>query len=90
MMVGGCIASQVEWEKFNIKWTRLLARAGVQAFHAKDFYAFEGEFKWFKENGERDWSCHNKFRDKLADIIVHHIDEAISFHINGLDKRKRC
>jgi hypothetical protein len=51
----------------------------VEAFHANDFYAFQGDFKWFTKDGERDWKRHGKFRDKLADIILEHVDKLIVF-----------
>jgi hypothetical protein len=51
----------------------------VSSFHAKDFYAFKGEFKWFDEKGNRDLKRHERFRDKLADIILEHADELIVF-----------
>lgn len=79
MFVGGCIATRAQWEKFTVKWNKALAAAGVTAFHAKDFYAFQGEFKWFTKDGERDLKRHGKFRDKLADIILEHADELIVF-----------
>jgi hypothetical protein len=79
MFVGGCVASAQQWEKFVPKWRKALDRVGVTAFHAKDFYAFQGEFKWFEQGSERDWKRHAKFRDKLADIILEHADELIVF-----------
>jgi hypothetical protein len=79
MFVGGCIAAQPQWEKLGRSWSKALAKAGVKAFHAKDFYAFQGEFKWVTSKGERDWKRHGKFRDRLADIILEHVDELIVF-----------
>ena len=50
-----------------------------RSFPCQGLYAFQGEFKWFNSDGERDLKRHGRFRDKLADIIVEHIDAAISF-----------
>ncbi len=78
MFVGGCIAPQREWDQFTGRWNEALALAGVTSFHATDFYAFQGQFKWIKD-GERDWQRHGEFRDKLADIILDHADELLTF-----------
>jgi hypothetical protein len=61
------------------KWRRALDRAGVTAFHAKDFYAFRNEFAWFDKKGKPDWKRHGRFRDGLADIILDHAEELIVF-----------
>jgi hypothetical protein len=51
----------------------------VAIFHAKDFYSFRKEFEWFTPEGERDWPRHAAFRDRLADIITKHVEEAVAF-----------
>lgn len=79
MFVGGCVATAPRWERFNPKWRLALDRAGVTTFHAKDFYALRNEFAWFNKKGEPDWNRHGRFRDKLADIILNHVDELIVF-----------
>jgi hypothetical protein len=79
MFVGGCIASQEQWEKFTRAWTKALGKAGVRVFHAREFYQFRGEFKWLTKSGKPDLRRHARFRDKLADIIVEHVDELIVF-----------
>jgi hypothetical protein len=79
MFVGGCVATANQWEKFTPRWSGALDRAGVDAFHAKDFYAFQGEFKWFDKDNKPDWKRHGKFRDKMADIILDHVEELIVF-----------
>jgi hypothetical protein len=79
MFVGGCVATAFQWEKFTPKWRRALDKAGVSAFHAKYFYSFQREFKWFDQNGNRDLKRHSRFRDKLADIILEHVEELIVF-----------
>jgi hypothetical protein len=79
MFVGGCVATAEHWQKFTPKWSRALVKAGVSAFHAKDFYSFQGEFKWFDRNNNRDLRRHDKFRDSLADLILNHVDELIVF-----------
>jgi hypothetical protein len=79
MFVGGCVATAPKWEKFTRKWRRALNSAGVTVFHAKEFYSFQGEFKWFDQKGAPDWKRHGDFRDKLADLILEHVDELIVF-----------
>jgi hypothetical protein len=79
MLLGGCIGSSEQWQKFTVKWMQTLKRAGVSAFHAKHFYPYQGEFKWFKPNGDPDEKRHNKFRDRLTDIILEYADELIAF-----------
>ena len=32
-----------------------------------------------QQKGEPDWNRHGRFRDKLADIILNHVDELIVF-----------
>jgi hypothetical protein len=79
MFVGGCVATAQRWEKFAPKWRQTLNRYGVSSFHAKDFYAFQREFKWLDKNGNRDLKRHARFRDRLTDIILDHVDELIVF-----------
>lgn len=79
MLVGGCIATAEQWDGFSIKWKNALAKSGISVFHAKDFYSFKGEFKWFTKDGERDWERHGSFRDELSDIIIEFVDELIAF-----------
>ena len=79
MIVGGCVATAQHWEQFIPCWRTALNQAAVGVFHAKDFYNFQGDFKWFDSNNEPDWKRHGDFRDKLADIILDHVDELIAF-----------
>jgi hypothetical protein len=79
MFVGGCVADQGQWEKFTPEWLTVLAGEGVKTFHAKDFYAFEGEFKWSTRESDRDLVRHGKFRDRLADTILEYADELTVF-----------
>ncbi|MGA3303825.1 MAG: hypothetical protein ABSC72_11130 [Methylovirgula sp.] len=78
MLVGGCIAPAEQWEAFSDKWKKALADEGIGTFHATDFYAFRREFSWFKD-GEKDLARHSAFRDRLSDIIIEHVDGAITF-----------
>jgi hypothetical protein len=78
MLVGGCIAPAKQWEAFSAEWKKALSDEGIETFHATDFYAFRREFSWFKD-GERDLPRHAAFRDRLADIIIEHVDGAITF-----------
>jgi hypothetical protein len=79
MIVGGCIAPLGKWETFSRKWRKALDDAEVTAFHGRTFYTFNDEFRWFKRNGQKDLRRHNRFRDKLADLIVEYADELIAF-----------
>lgn len=78
MIVGGCIASADQWDAFSDKWKKALADEGIDTFHATDFYAFRRKFCWYKD-GERDFARHSSFRDRLSDIIIEHVDSAITF-----------
>lgn len=78
MIVGGCIATLKQWNAFSEEWQKALSDEGAKVFHATDFYAFRREFSWFKD-GERDFARHAAFRDRLAEIIVEHVDGAVTF-----------
>jgi hypothetical protein len=43
--VGGYLGHLDQWDRFEDQWGRVLRQAGVQAFHATDFYNRRGEFK---------------------------------------------
>jgi hypothetical protein len=88
LIVGGCFSSQRNWDAFSVAWTDALQKQGVERFHAKDFYGYRGEFKWFDHNGEPDAKRHGDFRDQLADIILEHIEQGIAF-VNPARKVKR-
>lgn len=79
LLVGGCVADQASWEKFGREWTKALKKEHVAAFHANDFYSFKKPFDWYIKDGQRDYERHNAFSYKLADIISHHVDEAVAF-----------
>jgi hypothetical protein len=79
MFVGGCVADGQQWEEFKVDWRGALADEGVKAFHARDFYAFKGDFNWLTTNGEHDLVRHGNFRDKLADIILEYTEELLVF-----------
>jgi hypothetical protein len=79
LIVGGCVSSLDKWKAFEPAWQQALADEKVSAFHAKDFYNFRKEFEWFAAEGEKDWPRHAAFRDRLADIITTHVEEAVAF-----------
>ena len=79
LLVGGCVSSIDKWKAFETDWRKALADENITGFHAKDFYQFRKEFEWFTPNDEKDWPRHEAFRDRLADIIIEHVEEAISF-----------
>lgn len=78
LLVGGCVSSEAKWRKLEVQWKKALKAERVTTFHAKDFYAFKREFEWYQD-GKRDYARHEAFRDRLADIIAEHTDEAIAF-----------
>jgi hypothetical protein len=79
LIVGGCVSSLEKWKAFEPEWRRALDDEKVGEFHAKDFYSFRREFEWFTPEGEKDWPRHAALRDRLADIITEHVEEAIAF-----------
>jgi hypothetical protein len=79
LLVGGCVATQADWEIFSRAWAKALKKERVGVFHATDFYQFRKPFDWFTKDGEPDYGRHNAFSNELADIISHHVDEATAF-----------
>ena len=79
LLVGGCIASPKSWERFSQEWAQALHDEEIKVFHAADFYAFQKPFNWYTRDGERDYDRHNAFSNRLADLIIHHVDEAVAF-----------
>jgi hypothetical protein len=79
LIVGGCVGSLEKWKEFEPKWRQALKDENVNTFHAKDFYAFRREFEWYTPEGEKNWERHSAFRDRLADLITEHVDEALAF-----------
>ena len=82
MILGGCVVKAEQWERFVPKWRQALQEENVGMFHAKNFYHFRDEFKWFDKNNERDVARHDRFNDKLADIILEHVDELMAFTLD--------
>jgi hypothetical protein len=78
LIVGGCVSSLEKWKAFEPAWRQALGDEKISAFHANDFYAFKKEFEWYID-GQKDWARHAAFRDRLADIIIDHVDEALAF-----------
>ena len=79
LLVGGCVSSLEKWKAFEPEWRKAMEDAGAETFHAKDFYAFRKQFEWYKPDGEKDWQRHATLRDRLADLIIEYIDEALAF-----------
>jgi len=79
LLVGGCVSSLEKWKAFEQEWCQALEQEGIGAFHATDFYGFKQEFEWFTPEGGKDWPRHEAFRDRLADIIIEYVEEALSF-----------
>lgn len=51
---------------------------GSHVSTAASFISF-AEFEWYTPAGEKDYPRHEAFRDRLADIIIENVDEAIAF-----------
>jgi hypothetical protein len=79
LLIGGCVSSLEKWKAFEPQWRQALDAEKISVFHAKDFYSFKREFEWFTPAGEKDWPRHSAFRDRLADIITEHVEEALVF-----------
>lgn len=79
LLVGGCVSSLEKWKDFEAEWRNALADENVSVFHSTDFYSFKKEFEWYTPDREKDWGRHAAFRDRLADIIIEYVEEAISF-----------
>lgn len=79
LVLGGGVSSLEKWKALEDKWREALSDEGVSSFHAKDFYSFRREFEWYLPSGEKDFARHEALRDRLADIIIEHVDEAIAF-----------
>lgn len=90
LLVGGCVSSLEKWKAFEPKWREALDNENVTTFHAKEFYAFRKQFEWYTPDGEKDWPRHAALRDRLADLIVEHVDEAMAFtaavSVSGTEK----
>jgi hypothetical protein len=79
LLIGGCVSSREKWEELESKWSEALREEKVEWFHAKDFYAFQRQFEWYTPDQKKDFSRHEAFRDRLADIITEYVEEAVAF-----------
>jgi hypothetical protein len=79
LLVGGCVSSLEKWKAFEAEWRRALDDEGIGVFHATDFYGFKKQFEWYTPEGEKDFARHEVFRDRLADIIIEQVEEALAF-----------
>jgi hypothetical protein len=79
LLVGGGVSTLEKWKALEDKWRQALSDEGVSCFHAREFYNFRKEFEWYTSEGEKDFQRHAAFRDRLADIIIEYVDEAIAF-----------
>ena len=78
MIVGGCRASEAQWRAFSIAWRKALDEEGVATFHGKNFFSYNDEFRWYR-NGAKDEERHARFRDKLVQIILDHVEEIVGY-----------
>lgn len=54
--VGGYLGHEDQWERFEDQWSLALRQAGVQTFHATDFYNRRGEFKGWSDEKQKKFS----------------------------------
>jgi hypothetical protein len=76
--VGGYVAHISQWEKFEEEWRPRLRQAGVDVFHATDFYNAHGEFKgWDYKKQIKFAKLFTAIAEKQTEIgIAHAIDVA--------------
>jgi hypothetical protein len=79
LLIGGCVSSLDKWNAFERKWRKALEDEKVSTFHSADFYQFKKQFEWYTPKGEKDFARHEAFRDRLADLIIEYVDEALVF-----------
>jgi len=79
LLIAGGVSTLDKWKPLEEKWRQALSDEGVSCFHGSEFYHFRREFAWYTPQGEKDYPRHAAFRDRLADIIIEHVDEAIAF-----------
>ncbi len=66
-VMGGCIATAQQWEKFEIQWDAACREAGIKAFHPTDFFARKVEpFKSWPNK------THAEFARRFAAIAETH------------------
>jgi hypothetical protein len=53
LTIGGWIASGEEWTRFSKEWRSVLERAGISAFHMRDFAHSKGDFRDWTEEKRR-------------------------------------
>jgi len=78
--VGGFIAPIKLWERFEPEWAAALKLAKVPAFHATDFFNFQGDFKGW----DKDLKKHARFARRFAAIADKHTSACMARGI-GLD-----
>lgn len=68
-VVGGFLASEAQWKSFEHEWQCALDAAKVIAYHATEFFSFQGEFAgWDKP----DLKKHIRFAKRFASIAGRH------------------
>lgn len=82
LLVGGCVSTLDKWKAFEVEWRKALSDARVSVFHSADFYNFKKDFEWYTPEKQKDWKRHEAFRDRLADLIIEYVEEAITFPAN--------
>jgi hypothetical protein len=56
LAVGGYVAHTDQWTKFEEEWGFRLRQAGVEVFHATDFYNSRGEFEGWDKQKQREFA----------------------------------
>ena len=83
-VVGGYVATEEQWEKFENHWQRALDEASVSHLHMKHFAHSLGEFKAWKGDEPR----RIRFLNRLIEIIRDHNLEDFSAGLNMADYRE--
>lgn len=80
MTLGGCVTTLEKWRAFDGEWKRALNSElshvpdGKRCFHMTDFEAWVPPFDFTLPNGQRDKERHNRFLNRLLDIMLGHIE----------------
>jgi hypothetical protein len=73
MSIGGCVASDEEWQAFNKAWQSTLEAEGLTQFHMTDFERWTHPFDFKLPDGSRDIERHNRLLNDLLDLMLKHV-----------------
>jgi hypothetical protein len=75
VVVGGYVASVVQWKHFQAKWSAALKEEEISCFHMNKFESSVGEFEGWTEERKR------PFFQKLSQIILRHVSFGIGMAV---------